>query len=127
MTHLNRIIIQGNLTRDVEFKTLPTGTAVAKIGIASNRTYKDPSTKEFVKETCFMDVAVWGYQAEQASQRLKKGMPIIVEGRIKQDSWKDGQGATKTKHSIIAEKIVFLDSKESEVKEPSFIHDDLPF
>ncbi len=107
----NKVIIVGNLTRDVELKYLPSGSAVAKIGLASNRKYKkqDGSNAE---EVCFVDVDLFGRTAEVANQYLKKGSQILIEGRLKYDTWTDAtSGQKRGKHSIIAESMQMLGSK----------------
>lgn len=109
MAGYNRIIIIGNLTRDPELKTLSNGS-VCKLNIASNRQFKNRQTGAMVQEVCFVDVDVWGAQAESSKQYLQKGRPVLVEGRLKLDSWKDNDGSMRSKHSIVAEKVVFLSS-----------------
>ena len=103
----NKVIIVGNLTRDVELKYLPSGSAVAKIGLASNRKYKkqDGSTAE---ETCFIDANLFGRTAEVANQYLKKGSQILIEGRLNFESWNDANGQKRSKHTITAESMQML-------------------
>jgi single-strand DNA-binding protein len=110
MAGYNRIIIVGNLTRDPEFKQLPTGQAVCRLSIASNRQFKNRQTGNNMQEVCFVDVDVWGAQAESTRQYLSKGRAVLVEGRLKYDTWQDAQGGTRSKHSIAAERVVFLGS-----------------
>jgi len=90
MRGFNRVILAGNLTRDPELRYLPKGTATARLGLAINRQWRDESgqTKE---EVTFVDVDAWGKQAETICQYLKKGQPILIEGRLKLDSWDDKQ------------------------------------
>ena len=92
----NRIIIIGNLTREPELKSLPSGQAVCKLGIATNRQFKNRQTGMQTQEVCFVDVDVWGPQAESCQKFLAKGRPVLVEGRLKYDSWQDAQGATRS-------------------------------
>ena len=103
----NKVIIVGNLTRDVELKYLPSGSAVAKIGLASNRKYKkqDGSTAE---ETCFIDANLFGRTAEVANQYLKKGSQVLIEGRLNFESWNDANGQKRSKHTITAESMQML-------------------
>lgn len=103
----NKIIIVGNLTRDVELKYLPSGSAVATIGLASNRRYKkqDGSNAE---ETCFVDVKLFGRTAEVANQYLKKGSQILIDGRLNFESWTDANGQKRSKHTITAESMQML-------------------
>jgi single-strand DNA-binding protein len=95
MASFNRVILLGNLTRDVELKHLPSGMSVAEIGLAVNDRRKDQSGN-WVEETTFVDVTLWGRTAEVAAEYLSKGSPILVEGRLKLDQWeKDGQKRSK--------------------------------
>ena len=114
MANFNRIIIIGNLTRDPEYKMQPSGQGLCKLGIASNRQFRNKATGDLSQEVCFVDVSVWGAQAESCNQYLLKGRPVLIEGRLKFDSWKDTEGNTRSKHSIVADKIVFLGSREAE-------------
>lgn len=103
----NKVIIVGNLTRDVELKYLPSGSAVATIGLASNRKYKkqDGSNAE---ETCFVDVKLFGRTAEVANQYLKKGSQILIDGRLNFESWTDANGQKRSKHTVTAESMQML-------------------
>ena len=109
----NKIIIVGNLTRDVELRHLPSSsTAVATLGIASNRPYtKQDGTK--ADETCFVDVKLFGRTAEVASQYLRKGSKVLIEGRLVYETWSDQNGQKRSKHSIVAETMKMLDSKNA--------------
>jgi len=109
----NKIILVGNLTRDVELKYTPTGTAIAKFGLATNRTYKDSVTGENKQEVMFIDITVFGRSAEIANQYLKKGRKVLIEGRLVLDQWVDGSGQKRSKHSVVAEKVQFMESKSS--------------
>ncbi|TLD81680.1 single-stranded DNA-binding protein [Helicobacter sp. MIT 05-5293] len=108
----NKVIIMGNLTRDVELRYLPSGSALATIGLASNRRYKkqDGSLGE---EVCFVDVKLFGRSAEVANQYLRKGSRILIEGRLTLESWTDQSGAKRSKHTITAESMQMLDSKSA--------------
>jgi single-strand DNA-binding protein len=107
----NKVILVGNLTRDVELRYLPSGTAVAKFGIATNRTYKDTVTGENKQEVMFIDITVFGRSAQIAHQYLRKGRRVLVEGRLVLDQWVDSTGQKRSKHSVVAEKVQFMDSK----------------
>ena len=107
----NKVILVGNLVRDVELKYTPSGTAIGQFGIATNRTYKDTNTGETKQEVMFIDVKVFGRSAETANQYLHKGSKALVEGRLVLEQWVDKNGYKKSKHSIVAEKVLFLDSK----------------
>jgi single-strand DNA-binding protein len=106
MASFNRVILVGNLTRDIELKYTPSGTAVTDIGMAVNDRRKN-STGEWVDETTFVDVTLWGRTAEVASEYLSKGSPILVEGRLKLDSWEtDGQKRSKLR--VVCERMQML-------------------
>ena len=108
MAGYNRVIMLGNLTRDPELKQLQSGGTVCRFGIASNRQFKNRQTGTTTQDVCFIDVDVWGAQAESCNQYLQKGRPVLVEGRLKFDSWKDAEGQTRSKYSIVAESVQFL-------------------
>ena len=107
----NKVILIGNLTRDVELKYTPSGTAIAKFGLATNRTYKDNMTGENKQEVMFIDITVFGRSAEVANQYLSKGRKVLIEGRLVLDQWVDSSGQKRSKHSIVAEKVQFMDSR----------------
>jgi len=109
----NKVILVGNLTRDVELKYTPTGTAIAKFGLATNRTYKDSVTGENKQETMFIDITVFGRSAEIANQYLRKGRRVLIEGRLVLDQWVDQSGQKRSKHSIVAERVQFMENKQS--------------
>jgi single-strand DNA-binding protein len=117
MAGYNRIIIIGNLTRDPELKAVGTQTSVCKLNIASNRQYKNKQNGSVTQEVCFIDVEVWGAQAETCKMYLQKGRPVLVEGRLKLDSWKDNEGNIKSKHSIVSDKIIFLGTSNEQSTE----------
>jgi single-strand DNA-binding protein len=95
MASFNRVILVGNLTRDPELRYIPSGTAVSEIGLAINDRYKN-SSGEWVEETTFVDVTLWGRTAEVANEYLSKGSPVLVEGRLKLHTWEqDGQKRSK--------------------------------
>lgn len=114
MASYNRIVMIGNLTRDPEYRQLPSGQATCRLGLAANRQFKNKQTGSAVQEVCFVDVEVWGAQAESCRQYLQKGRSVLVEGRLKFDTWEDQNGGgTRSKHSIVADRIVFLNSGAS--------------
>ena len=110
MASFNRIIMIGNLTRDPEYKQLASGQAVCRLGLASNRQFKNRSTGAATQEVCFIDVDVWGAQADSCRQYLQKGRSVLIEGRLKLDSWQDTDGQKRSKHSIVADSVTFLSS-----------------
>ena len=110
MPSFNKVILVGNLTRDPELRYTPKGSAVAKIGLAVNRTWKDESGQQ-KEEVTFVDVDAFGRQAEVISQYLKKGRPILVEGRLRLDQWDDKQtGQKRSRLGVVLESFQFLDS-----------------
>jgi single-strand DNA-binding protein len=110
MANFNKVILAGNLTRDPELRYTPKGTAVARITLAVNRTWKSESG-ENKEEVSFVDVDVWGRQAEVISQYMKKGRPLLVEGRLKQDTWEDKNTKQKqSKLKVVLESFSFIDS-----------------
>ena len=108
MASYNRVIIMGNLTRDPELKQLQTGQSVCRLGLASNRQFKNRQTGMMVQEVCFVDVDVWGAQADSCNQYLQKGRLVLIEGRLKFDSWEDADGNRRSKHAIVAERVTFM-------------------
>jgi single-strand DNA-binding protein len=110
MASFNKVILAGNLTRDPELRYTPKGTAVARLGIACNRKWKS-ETGEMKEEVTFVDVDAFGKTAETIGQYLKKGRPILIEGRLRYDTWEDKQsGQKKSKLSVVLENFQFLDS-----------------
>jgi single-strand DNA-binding protein len=111
MTGFNKVIIAGNLTRDPELRYTPKGTAVARLTLAVNRTWKS-ETGESKEEVSFIEVDAWARQAEVIAQYLKKGRPLLVEGRLKQDTWEDKNTHQKqSKLKVVLEGFTFIDSK----------------
>jgi single-strand DNA-binding protein len=111
MASFNKVILVGNLTRDPELRYTPKGTAVARITLAVNRTFTSGEGGEKKEEVSFVDVDVWGRQAEVISQYMKKGRPLLVEGRLKQDTWEDKNTKQKqSKLKVVLESFSFLDS-----------------
>lgn len=131
MASFNRVIIAGNLTRDPEHKIITSGQAVCRLGIASNRQFKNRQTGSMVQEVCYVDVEVWGQQADSCRQYLQKGRPVLIEGRLKLDTWEDQTGQKKSKHSIVADRIIFLGANNGNSMMPdapfvSSTMDDMP-
>ena len=110
MASFNRVILMGNLTRDPELRYIPSGMAVTEIGLAVND-YRKGQNGEKIEETTFVEITLWGRQAEVVSEYCAKGRPILVEGRLKYDAWeKDGQ--KRSKLSVVGERVQLLGSKE---------------
>ncbi len=106
MADFNKVMLLGNLTRDPEVRQLPSGTAVADIGLAINRKYRTQQGEDR-EETCFVTVSVFGRQAETCGQYLHKGSPVFVEGRLKYDSW-EKNGQKQSRLTVQAERVQFL-------------------
>jgi single-strand DNA-binding protein len=110
MANFNKVILAGNLTRDPELRYTPKGLAIAKIGLAINRSWKT-ETGEAKEEVTFVDIDAFGKQAETIGQYLKKGRPILVEGRLRLDQWDDKQtGQKRSRLGVVLEGFQFLDS-----------------
>jgi single-strand DNA-binding protein len=108
---LNMVIISGNLTRDPDFKTTPSGASVCEFTIAINRKFK--SGDEVKEEVDFIAVVVWGKVAEACRDYLQKGSGCMVQGRLKQDRWEDHEGKKQSKTKVFAEHVQFLTRKKS--------------
>ncbi len=106
----NKIILVGNLTRDIELRYLPSGTAVAKVGIATNRKFKS-ATGEQKDETMFIDLTFFGRTAEVANQYLRRGSKVLVEGRLILEQWVAQDGTKRSKHSVTVENMQMLDTR----------------
>ncbi len=110
MASFNKVILVGNLTRDPELRYTPKGTAIAKIGLAVNRVWTNEAGEK-KEEVTFVDVDVFGRTAENVGQYMRKGRPILVEGRLRLDQWDDKQtGQKKSKLGVVAETVQFLGS-----------------
>lgn len=110
MANLNKVMLIGNLTRDPELRHTPKGTAVSELSLAINRVWNnDQGQKQ--EETTFVEVTLWGRQAELAQQYLTKGRPVYIEGRLQLDSWDDKEtGKKRSKLRVIGENMQFLSS-----------------
>ncbi|MFO0831002.1 MAG: single-stranded DNA-binding protein [Phycisphaerales bacterium] len=110
MPNLNKVMLMGNITRDIELRTINSGTQVAQIGLAINRrwTGQDGERRE---ETTFVDCEAWGKQAEVMHKYLAKGRPVYIEGRLKLDTWDDKEtGQKRSKMRVVVEAFEFIDS-----------------
>ncbi|HEX3797476.1 MAG TPA: single-stranded DNA-binding protein [Verrucomicrobiae bacterium] len=108
MPSYNKVILIGNLTRDPELRYTPKGIAIAKIGLAVNRTWRSESG-ESKEEVTFIDVDAFGRQAETIAQYMKKGRPLMIEGRLKLDQWDDKQtGQKRQRMGVVLEGFQFL-------------------
>ena len=107
----NKVILVGNLTRDVELRYSQNGSAIAKTAIATSRKFTMNGEKK--EEVCFIDITFFGRSAEVANQYLRKGSKILVEGRLQFEQWSDAQGQKRSKHSVVVETMQMLDSRET--------------
>lgn len=130
MASYNKVVLVGNLTRDVELRYTAGNTAVTDIGLAVNDRRKD-ANGEWVDETTFVDVTLWGRQAEVAGEYLRKGSKVLIDGRLKLDQWEqDGQKRQKLK--VVGDRMQMLDGKRGGDAEPATAttapkDDDIPF
>ena len=111
-TNINRVVMTGNLTRDPELRTTPSGTSVCSLRIASNTRRKDASG-EWVDKPNYFDVTVWGAQGENCAQYLQKGRPVAIDGRLEWREWEDQNGNKRQSVDIIADSVQFLGSRDS--------------
>ncbi|HKP04802.1 MAG TPA: single-stranded DNA-binding protein [Chthoniobacterales bacterium] len=108
MASFNKVILLGNLTRDPEVRYTPKGTAVTELGMAVNRVYS-AENGEKREETTFVDVTLWGRTAEIAGEYLKKGRPVLIEGRLQLDTWDDKQsGQKRSKLKVVGEALQLI-------------------
>ncbi len=108
MSSMNKVFLMGNLTRDPELKYTQGGTAIGKLGLAVNRRYQS-RTGEEVEEVCFVDIDVFGKQAESCNNYLRKGAPALIEGRLRLDSWDDRTtGEKRSRLCVVAEHVSFI-------------------
>jgi single-strand DNA-binding protein len=110
MASYNKVILMGNLTRDIELRYTQSNQAVATIGLAVNRQFRtaDGQMKE---EVCFVDCDAWGKTAETMSKYLSKGRPVFIEGRLRLDQWQDKEGQKHSRLKVVIENFKFIDSK----------------
>ncbi|MDD3119682.1 MAG: single-stranded DNA-binding protein [Victivallales bacterium] len=107
MASLNKVFLMGNLTRTPELRYTPGGSAVCELGLAVNRRYLSNGQEQ--EETCFVDIVVWGKQAESCSRILEKGAPVLVEGRLHFEQWQErDSGAKRSRLRVVAERVQFL-------------------
>jgi len=103
MSSLNKVFLLGNLTREPELRYTPGGSAVGEFGLAVNRKFNDK------EEVCFVDIVVWGKQAETCHRYLEKGVSVLIEGRLQLDQWQDKEsGAKRSRLRVVAERVQFL-------------------
>jgi len=107
MASLNRVILAGNLTMDPEIRFTSTNMAVTDLRMAVNERYKDKSG-EWVEKAIYVDVTVWGRQAETSAEYLNKGSGLLIEGRLRYDQWENKEGEKRSKLAITADRVQFL-------------------
>ena len=111
MGFVNKVMLLGNTTREPNLRQLPSGTTVCDFGLATNRKYRSAAGED-KEETCFVDCAAFGKQAEVLHQYATKGKPLFVQGRLKYDTWEDKTGAKRSKLSVTVENFQFLGSRD---------------
>jgi single-strand DNA-binding protein len=112
MANYNKVLLMGNITRDLELRHTPSNMAVVQIGIAVNRKWRDATSGEMKEEVTFVDCDAFGKTAENIAKFFSKGRPIFIEGRLKLDTWKDKtDGSNRSKLKVIVETFSFIDSK----------------
>jgi single-strand DNA-binding protein len=108
MADMNIVLLMGNVTRDIEIRYTSSGAAIGTLGLAMNRSYRTRSGEER-EEVCFVDVDVFGQQAEACRNHLSKGSPVLVEGRLRLDQWQDKRsGQSRSRLKVVAESVNFL-------------------
>ena len=111
-TNLNRVVITGNLTKDPELRSTPSGTPVCKLRVAVNSRRKDSASGEWVDKPNYFDVTVWGSQGENCANYLSKGRPIAVDGRLDWREWEAQDGSKRQAVEIVADSVQFLGSRD---------------
>ena len=106
----NKVVMIGNLTRDIELRYLPSGSALAKSAIATSHKYKTQAGGQ-KEEVCFLDFSVFGKSAEILNQYVRKGSKVLLEGRLVLEQWTAQDGSKRSKHALSVESFKFLDSK----------------
>lgn len=110
---MNKVILIGNLTKNIDLKYLTTGVAVGESSIAINQAYKKQDGTK-VQDTCFIDIVMYGRSAEISNQYLKKGSKLCIEGKLNFQQWSDQYGNKRSKHIVSVEKVEFLDTKSDD-------------
>ena len=111
-TNINRVVLTGNLTRDPELRSLPSGMSVCSLRIASNTRRKNNQTGEWEDKPNFFDVTVWGAQGENCARFLAKGRPVALDGRLEWREWQDQAGNNRQSIEIIADSVQFLGGRD---------------
>jgi single-strand DNA-binding protein len=108
----NKVILIGNLTRNPELRYTPSGTPVANFGLAVNRRFKQADDQK--EEVCYIDIVVFGKQAELCGQYLSKGDGAIIDGRLQQRRWETDDGQRRSKHEVVAQSVTFLPKRQGQ-------------
>ena len=116
MPSLNKVMLIGNLTRDIEPRYTPAGKAVADVRLAINDAYKTKEGQE-IKSAVYIDIEVWGKTCENCARFLHKGSPLFIEGRLKVEQWQDQSGKPQSRVKIRAERVQFLGSAKKSADE----------
>ena len=111
-TNINRVVLTGNLTKDPELRSLPSGTSVCELRIACNTRRKDSASGEWTDKPNYFSVKVWGAQGENAARYLAKGRPVAIDGRLEWREWEAQDGTKRQATDIIADSVQFLGSRE---------------
>lgn len=111
MASFNKVILVGNLTRDPQVRAIASGQSVCELGLAVNRTWFDQKTNSRKDETTFVDITLWGRQAEIAGEYLSKGRSVLIEGRLQLDQWEDKDGQKRSKLRVVGENMTMLGGK----------------
>ena len=132
MASFNKVILMGNLTKDPEIRYTPGGTAVTSFRLAINHRFKQG--EEFREDVCFVDIVVFGKQAENCSQYLNKGNGVIIEGRLQERRWQTEEGQKRSKHEVVAQSVRFLPKRQdtpgekvAPFPEEDVVDNDVPF
>jgi len=112
----NKGILIGNLTKNPELRYTPSGTPVTNFGLAVNRRYRQAD--DLKEEVCYIDIVVFGKQAEHCGQYLSKGNGVIVDGRLQQRRWETEDGQKRSKHEVVAQTVTFLPKRQESGAEP---------
>jgi len=123
----NKTILMGNLTRDPEIRSLPSGATVTNFGLAVSETWTDKASGEKREEVCFVDVDAWGRQGEVVLEYFSKGKPILIEGKLKFRTWEADDGTKRSKHSITLDRFSFVGSRNDSNGASSDEMGDIPF
>lgn len=129
MANVNTVILAGNLTRDPELRYTPSGTPVARLGLAVNNRVKKGD--EWVDDPCFVDITVFGRMAESIAERAAKGVPVLAKGRLQYRTWEGQDGQRHSKHEVVADTVqVLVRTQAAKTREPGeddIADDEVPF